>query len=101
MVRDQEHDKTLERIWEQYQEGEEGGSQTPSHGRGYVCHADHYFVQKFLRKQPERSPGECPARVRDCHSQSRELSHGGCPAQPSNDRPQALHTCHETPEKVG
>ena len=72
MVRDQEHDKTLEHIWQQYQESEEGGQQTPSHGRGYVCHADHYFSQRFLKKQPERRPGECPAGARDHRSQSRE-----------------------------
>ena len=60
MVRDQEHNKTLQRIWQQYQESEEGGPQTPSHGRGYVCCADCYFAQRFLKKQPERRPGECP-----------------------------------------
>ena len=50
MVRDQECNKTLERIWQQYQESEEGGPQTPSHGRGYVRRADRYFAQKFLKK---------------------------------------------------
>ena len=40
MVRDQECNKTLERIWQQYQENEEDGQFTPNHGRGYVHHAD-------------------------------------------------------------
>ena len=53
MVRDQEFDKTLERIWQQYQENEENGQLVPNRGRGYVCHADHYFTHRLLKKQPE------------------------------------------------
>ena len=101
MVRDQEHDKTLERIWQQYQESEEGGPQTPSHGRGYVHHADRYFAQRFLTKQPERRPEECPAGVRDHHSQTREPSHKGWPMQPSSDRLQGLYAHCEMLEKAG
>ena len=101
MVRNQECDKTLKHIWQQHQESEEGGPQTPSHGRGYVCHADHYFAQRFLKKQPERRPGECPAGVRDHRSQSREPSHRGLPAQPSSNRPQGLYAHHEMLEKAG
>ena len=100
MVRDQECDKTPERIWQQYQESEEGGPQTPSHGRGYVHHADRYFAQRFLKKQPERRPRECPAGARDHRSQSREPSHSGWPMQPSSDRPQGLYAHHEMPEKA-
>ena len=100
MVRDQEHNKTLERIWQQYLESEEGGLQTPSCGRGYVCRADRYFAQRFLKKQPERRPGECPAGARDHHSQSREPSHRGSPVQPSSNRPQGLYAQHETLEKA-
>ena len=101
MVRDQEHDKTLKRIWQQYQESEEGGPQTPSHRRGYMHCAGCYFVQRFLKKQPERSTGECPAGARDHHSQSREPSHRGWPTQPSSDRQQGLYAHRETPEKAG
>ena len=101
MVRDQEHDKTLERIRQQYQESEEGGPQTPSRGRGYVRRADHYFAQWFLKKQPERRPGECPAGARDHRSQSREPSHGGWPTQPGSNRPQGLYAHREMPEKAG
>ena len=101
MVRDQECDKTLECIWQQYQESEEGGLQTPSHRRGYVRHADCYFAQRFLKKQPERRLGECPVGVRDHCSQSREPSHRGWPAQPSSDRPQGLYAHREMPEKAG
>ena len=100
MVRDQERDKTLECIWQQYQESEEGGPQTPSCGRGYVCHADRYFSQRFLKKQPEIRPEECPAGVRDHHSQSREPSHGGWPTQPGSDRIQGLYAHCEMPEKA-
>ena len=100
MVRDQECNKTLKRIWQQYQESEEGGPQTPSHGRGYVHCADSYFAQRFLKKQPERRPGECPAGARDHHSQSREPSHRGWPAQPGSDRPQGLYAHREMPEKA-
>ena len=53
MVRDQECDKTLEHIQQQYQESEEDGQSTPNHGRGYVRCADHYFTQRLLKKQPE------------------------------------------------
>ena len=53
MVRDQEHDKTLEHIRKQYQESEENGQLAPNQGRGYMCHADHYFTQRLLKKQPE------------------------------------------------
>ena len=81
MVRDQERDKTLERIRQQYQESEEGGPQTPSRGRGYVCRADRYFAQRILKKQPERRQGECLADARDHRSQSREPSHRGWPVQ--------------------
>ena len=56
MVRDQECDKTLERIWHQYQENGEDGQSTSNCRRGYVHHADHYFAQRFLKKQPERRP---------------------------------------------
>ena len=101
MVRDQERDKTLKRIWQQYQESEEGGLQTPSHGRGYVRRADCYFAQRFLKKQPERRPGECPAGARDHHRQSREPSHRGWPVQSRSDRPQGLYAHHEMPEKAG
>ena len=65
IVRDQERDKTLKCIQQQYQESEEGGPQTPSCRRGYVRRADHYFAQRFLKKQPERRPGECLAGARD------------------------------------
>ena len=101
MVRDQERDKTLERIWQQYQESEEGGPQTPSHGKGYMHHADHYFAQSFLKKQPERRPEECPAGARDHRSQSREPSHRGWPMQPSSNRPQGLYAHCEMLEKAG
>ena len=100
MVRDQEHDKTLEHIWQQYQESEEGGPQTPSHGRGYVRRADRYFAQRFMKKQPERRPRECLAGARDHHSQSRELSHAGWPAQPGSNRPQGLYAQREMPGKA-
>ena len=53
MVRDQEHDKTLVHIWQQYQESEEDGQSALNHGRGYVCHTDHYFAHRLLKKQPE------------------------------------------------
>ena len=101
MVRDQECNKTLEHIRQQYQESEEGGLQTPSHGRGYVRRADRYFAQRFLKKQPERRPGECPAGARDHCSQSREPSHSGWPAQPSSNRPQGLYADRGMPEKAG
>ena len=101
MVRDQECDKTLKRIRQQYQESEQCGPQTPSHGRGYVHHADRYFAQRFLKKQPERRPRECLAGARDHRSQSREPSHRGWRAQPSSDRPQGLYAHRETPEKAG
>ena len=101
MVRDQERNKTLKHIWQQYQESEEGGLQTPSCGRGYVCCADHYFAQRFLKKQPERRPGECLAGVRDHHSQSREPSQGGWPSQSGSNRPQGLYAHRETLEKAG
>ena len=100
MVRDEERDKTLERIWQQYQESEEGGLQTPSRGRGYVPHVDRFFAQRFLKKQPERRPGECPAGARDHCSQSREPSHRGWPTQPSSDRPQGLYAHREMQEKA-
>ena len=100
MVRDQEWDKTLERIWHQYQENGEDGQSTPNCGRGYVCHADRYFAQMYLKKQPERRPGECPVDVRDHHSQSREQGHEGWHVQPGRDRPQGLYAHHETPERA-
>ena len=100
MVRDQEHDKTLKHIWQQYQESEEDGQSTPNHGRGYVHHADHYFAQRLLKKQPEQRPGGCPADARDCCSQSREQGHEGWHVQPSRDRPQGLYAHHETPERA-
>ena len=53
MVRDQECDKTLERIWQQYQENEEDGQFAPNRRRGYMRHADRYFAQRLLKKQPE------------------------------------------------
>ena len=100
MVRDQECDKTLERIWQQYQENEEDGQSAPNCERGYVCRADRYFTQRLLKKQPEQRPGGCPADARDCHSQSREQGHEGWHVQPGRDRPQGLYAHHETPERA-
>ena len=77
MVRDQEHDKTLERIWHQYQENEEDGQSAPNCRRGYVCHADCYFAQRLLKKQPEQRLGGHLADMRDRRSQSREQGHEG------------------------
>ena len=100
MVRDQEHDKTLERIQQQYQENEEDGQFAPNRRRGYVHHADLYFAQRLLKKQPERRLGGCLADVRDHHSQSREQGHEGWHAQPGRDRPQGLYAHNETPERA-
>ena len=100
MVRDQECDKTLKCIWHQCQENEEDGQSTPNHRRGYVHHADHYFAQRLLKKQPERRPGGCPVDGRNCCSQSKEQGHEGWHAQPGRDRPQGLYSCHETPERA-
>ena len=100
MVRDQEHDKTLEHIQQQYQENEEDGQFTPNCRRGYMHRADRYFAQRFLKKQPEHRPGGCLVDVRDCHSQSREQGHEGWHAQPSRDRPQGLYARNETPERA-
>ena len=100
MVRDQEHYKTLECIWHQYQENEKYGQSAPNCGRGYVCSADCYFAKRFLKKQPEQRLGGHPADVRDCRSQSREQGHEGWHVQPSRDRPQGLYAHHETPERV-
>ena len=55
MVRDHERDKTLEHIWQQYQSNDENDPFTPAQGRGYTCHADHYYAQKFLRKEHKQS----------------------------------------------
>ena len=100
MVRDQECDKTLKGIQQQYQENEEDGQFAPNHGRGYMHHADCYFAQRFLKKQPEHRPGGCPADVRDHRSQSREQGHEGWHAQPGRDRPQGLYTHNKTPERA-
>ena len=100
MVREKECDKTLERIWQQYQENEEDGQFTPNHGRGYMHHADCYFTQRLLKKQPERRPGGHPADVRDHCSQSRKQGHEGWHVQPRRDRPQGLYTLNETPERA-
>ena len=83
MVRDQNCDKTLERIWQHYRENIEDGQFTLHRGRGYVCHADFYFTQKIIKKQSERRLGGHPVDVRDHHSQSREQGHEGLHAQPS------------------
>ena len=100
MVRNQEHDKTLECIQQQYQENEEDGQFAPNCGRGYVCRADRYFAQKFLKKQPEHRPGGHLADGRDHYSQSREQGHEGWHAQPGRDRPQGLYACNETLERA-
>ena len=100
MVRDQECDKTLKRIWQQYQENEEDGQFAPNHGRGYVYNADRYFAQRLLKKQPEQKPGGCPMDARDRCSQSREQGHEGWHAQPGRDIPQGLYAHHETPQRA-
>ena len=100
MVRDQECDKTLEHIQQQYQENEENGQFAPNRGRGYVHCTDCYFTQRLLKKQPERRPGGHPANVRDRHSQSREQGHKGWHAQPGRDRPQGLYAHNKTPERA-
>ena len=100
MVRDQEHDKTLEHIWQQYQLNEENDQYTPTQGRGYICCADHYYTQRFLRKKHEQRPGGRPEDARDCHSQSREQSHDKWHIQHGEDRPQGLYDHHVTPERA-
>ena len=100
MVRDQERDKTLECIWQQYQENEEDGQFTSNCGRGYVRCADCYFAQRLPKKQPEQKLGGRPANVRDCHSKSREQGHEGWHAKLGRDRPQGLYARHETLERA-
>ena len=100
MVRDQECDKTLKCIWQQYQENKEDGQFAPNHGRGYVCCADRYFTQRLLKKQQERRPAGCPEDARDHHSQSREQGHEDWHVQPGRDRPQGLYAHHEMPERA-
>ena len=100
MVRDQERNETLKHIWQQYQESEENGQLAPNRGRGYVCHADHYFTQRLLKKQPAQRPGGHPADARDRCSQSREQGHDGWHAQPGRDRPQGLYAHNKTPERA-
>ena len=100
MVRDQERDKTLKRIQHQYQENEEDGQSAPNRRRGYVRHADRYFAQRLLKKQPEWRPGGHPADARDCCSQSREQGHEGWHTQPGRDRRQGLYAHHDTPERA-
>ena len=51
MVRDQERDKSLEHIWQQYHTNEENDQFAANRGRGYVYRADRYFVQRFLKKE--------------------------------------------------
>ena len=99
MVRDQSYNKTLERIWQQYQENEEDGQFALHWGRGYVHHADSYFAQKILKKQSEHWPGGHLADERDHGSQSREQGHECWHAQPGRDRPQGLYACNKTPER--
>ena len=100
MVRDQERDKTLEHIQQQYQENEEDGQFAPNRGRGYMCCTDCYFTQRLLKKQPEQGLGGRLADVRDCCSQSREQGHEGWHAQPGRDRPQGLYACNKTLERA-
>ena len=66
-----------------------------------MCHADCYFAQRFLKKQPERKRGGCLVGVRDHRSQSREPSHGGWHMQPGNDRPQGLYAHSEMLDNAG
>ena len=100
MVRDQEHDKTLKCIWQQYQENEEDGQFTPNRRRGYVHCTDRYFIQRLLKKQPEQRPGGCPADAKDHCSLSREQGHEGWHAQPGRDRPQGLYAHNKTPQRA-
>ena len=100
MVTDQERDKTLERIWQQYKSNKETDQYTPTQGRGYTCCADCYYTQRFLRKEHEQRPGGHPEYVRDCCSQSQEQSHGRWHTQHGEDRPQGLYECHVTPERA-
>ena len=100
MVRDQERNKTLECIQQQYQESEKNGQLAPNWGRGYIHRADHYFAQRLLKKQPEWRPGGCLADARDHRSQSREKGHDGWHAQPGRDRPQGLYAHNEAPERA-
>ena len=72
----------------------------PAEGGGTCAVQTTILSRGFLKKQPERRPGQCPAGVRDHRSQSREPSHGGWPTQPGSDRPQGLYAHHEMPEKA-
>ena len=100
MVRDQECDKTLEHIWQQYQSNKENDQYAPTRGRGYTCRADHYYAQRFLKKECEQRLGGCPEDVRDHYSQSREQSHNRWHMQHGEDRPQGLYDHHVTPERA-
>ena len=99
MVRDQERDKTLECIWQQYQSNHENDPFAPTWGRGYTHHADCYYAQRFLWKEWDHKPGGCQDEVRDCHSQSREQSHKRWHIHHSGERLQSLYDHHVTPWK--
>ena len=99
-VRDQEHDKPLEHIWQQYQSNEENDQFAPALGRGYTCHADHYYALRFLKKECEQRLGGCLEDARDRRSQSREQSHDRWHIQCTKDRPQGLYIHHVTPKRA-
>ena len=100
MVRDQEHDKTLECIWQQYQESEENDQFTPNHGREYMHCTDHYFTQQLLKKLPEQRPGGAPGRCERLPQPKQRTRLESWHAQPGRGRPEGLYAHNETPERA-
>ena len=63
MVRDQERDKTLEHIRQQYQESEEGGLQTPSCGR--ECTVQNAILPRGFWRNNQKEGRENARQVRE------------------------------------
>ena len=100
MVRDQECNKTFECIQQQYQSNKENDPFAPAQGRGYMHHADHYYAQRFLKREREWKPVGCPEEMRDHHSQSREQSHERWHIHHGEERLQGLYDHHVTPKRA-
>ena len=100
MVRDQERDKTLEQIWQQYQQNDKNNPFAPAEGQGCTCCADSYYVQIFLRKECDWKLGGHLDEVRDHHSYSREHNHERWHIHHGKKRPQSLYDHQVTPKRA-
>ena len=100
MVRDQERDKTLQRIWHQYQENEEDVSQHQTAEEG-MCAMQIAISLRGSSRNNQNKGWEDTRQMQETatpKAENKVMRAGMC--NPGRARLQGLYAHHETPERA-